>query len=127
MKFAYSPERRDATLLAAMALLFPALLTLFRGLVLRHSILGNLGAGFVPLAGPVGGIWPRSFYLVMHDLSHPLLLIAYATVFALLPVYLRARILRRQCSILVPIILIVHCTFLLLYLASLLLPVGDLV
>src|SRR5436190_10129591 len=116
MKVTYSAELRDSTLLAAVGLLVPALLAMFRVFVLRHSILGGLGAGFAPLAGPVDGIWPHSFYLVMHDLTHPLLLIAYAAVFAWLPFYLRATISRRQHCLIVPVILIVHCVFLLSYL-----------
>jgi len=127
VKFAHPPELRAPALLAAVGLLVPALLTLFRGFVLRHSILGNLGAGFTPLAGPVGGIWPHSFYLVMHDLTHPLILIAYAAVFAWLPFYLRATISPRRRSLLAPCILIVHSAFVLSYLGSLHLPVGDMI
>src|SRR3989442_8304547 len=101
MKFTltHTPERRDWTLLAGMGLVVPAILALLRVFVLRHSILGTLGAGFVPLAGPMGGIWPHSFYLVMHDLTHPLLLIVYAGVSAWLPLYLRATVSTHQCSL----------------------------
>src|SRR2546426_5487318 len=95
-----TPERRDWTLLAGMGLLVPALLALLKAFVLRHSILGGLGGGFVALAGSMDGIWPHSFYLVMHDLTHPLLLIVYAAVFACLPFYLRATVSRRQYNLL---------------------------
>src|SRR6266571_587349 len=114
MKFTLTrtPERRDWTLLAGMGLLVPAILALLRVFVLRHSILGSFGAGLVPLAGPMGGIWPHSFYLVMHDLTHPLLLIVYAAVFARLPFYLRATVSRRPCNLLLFLgILLVHFAF----------------
>src|SRR5436309_420231 len=121
-------ERRDWTLLAGMGFLVPAILSLFRVFVLRHTNLGSLGVGFVPLAGPMGGIWPHSLYLAMHDLTHPLLLIVYAAVFAWLPLYFRARVSTRWCSLAAFLgVLIVHCAFFLSYFGSLFLPVGDMV
>lgn len=123
-----TPGRREWTLLAGLGLFVPALLALLRVFVLRHTILGLLGGGFVPFAGPVHGIEPSSFYLVMHDLTHPLLLIGYATAFVCLPFYLRATVSRRQCNLLLFLgIFLFHFTFFCSYFGSLFLPVGDMV
>jgi len=119
--------RREWTLLAAVGLFVPTVLALLRVFVLRHSILGGLGTGFVPLAGPLDGIWPHSFYLIMHDLTHPLLLFAYAAAFAWLPFYLKATALGRHRNLLFLGILLIHFAFFFSYFGSLLLLVGDMV
>jgi len=125
---AQAPSRRDWMLLAAVGLFVPALLALLRVLVLRGTILGGLGTGFISIAGPIDGIWPHAFYRIMHDLTHPLLLMAYAAAFACLPLYARAALVKGQRSLLLFFgILVVHAAFFFSYFGSVFLPVGDMV
>jgi hypothetical protein len=123
-----APGRRAWTLLAGMGLLFPALIAALRVLVLRCTILRELPHGLIPLAGPVDGIWPHPFYCVMHDLTHPVLLFAYAVALAWLPLHARATPLtgHRGLALFGGIILL-HAALVISYCVSVLLPVGDMV
>src|SRR5690349_13401218 len=128
MKFplTQAPSRRDWTLLAALGLLVPALLALLKVLILRRTILGGFGLGFVPLDGPVDGVWPHVFYRIMHDLTHPLMLSSYAAVFAYFPFRARTTAFVRVRSLQIFIgVLLVHLVFFFSYCGSIWLPVGD--
>src|SRR5437660_1960171 len=72
-------------LLTGMGLLVPALIGTLKGIVLHATLLRDLQWGFIPLSGPIDGIWPHALYRIMHNLSHPFLLVAYAVTFARLP------------------------------------------
>jgi hypothetical protein len=111
-----------------MGLLVPALIALLRMLVLRYTLLGQLSHGFIPLAGPIDGIWPHPFYCAMHDLSHPLLLLVYCAVFAWLPLRTRAHTRNGHPNLMLFCgLLLLHAAFVLSFCASVFLPVGDMV
>jgi hypothetical protein len=121
-----SLRRRDWELLAGMGLLVPILLATLKGLVLHSTILQELHWGFIPLDGPIDGIWPHAFYRVMHDFTHPVLLIAYAVIFAALPLFARSAVSHKRRLLLVfSVTLLLHITLVVLYFASLFMPIGD--
>jgi hypothetical protein len=108
-----------------MGLLVPALVALLRVLVLRCTILQELRHGFIPLAGPIDGIWPHPFYCIMHSFAHPLLLLVYAAVFAWLPLHARATVFSEHRSLVLFCgVVLLHAAFAFSYCASILLPVG---
>jgi len=94
--FMRAPGWRDWTLLAGIGMLVPALITILRVLVLRYTILRELRHGFIPFYGPIDGILPDPIYCLMHNLSHPVVLLLYATVLVLLPLYARGTILNQH-------------------------------
>jgi len=123
-----APTPLDWKFLAGMGLLVPAVVGTLKGIVLRATILRNLHWGFIPLDGPIDGIWPHAFYRIMHNAAHPFLLIAYGVIFAGPPLRATSMVASKQRQLFVFCgILLFHSTFLAFYSATLFLPVGDLV
>lgn len=123
---AAAPTRRDWSLLAGLGLAVPALVAFTRLCLLRGTIWGI--AGFMPLDGPIGGCWPHIFFRIMHDLTHPVLLLSYCWVFAWLTLRLRATAPSRGQGVVAWFgILLAHLIMFFAYAWSLFLPVGDMV
>lgn len=126
--FMQPPDRLSWTLLAGAGLLVPALVAKIRFLVLHHSILVNLRQDFIPIGRPIHGIEPHPFYSVLHNLTHPILLVTYAVVFTLLPLRAWANPpTGNRAPALAFGIVLVHAALVVSYCVATSLPVGDLV
>jgi hypothetical protein len=126
--FIQPPDRLIWTLLAGVGLLVPALVAKLRFLVLHNSILVNLRQDFIPIGQPIHGIEPHPFYSVMHNLTHPILLLVYAVVFTWLPLRASTSPLTRKRSLALFLgVALLHGALMISYCVAIHLPVGDLV
>ena len=86
------------------------------------------GFEFMPLASLVGGSLPHFFFRLMHNLTHPVLLVAYMAALVFLTVKIIAnRPIPKQVEVRREVAAIFILVLLCAYFGSLFLPIGDLV
>ena len=113
--------------LAAWALLVPACILSLRQRVMCPAL--ELKAfDYLPLSGVVRGYDPHVLYRIMHNLTHPVPLLAYAAVLT----YLATRpmvgpVSERFGRLLNYGLPSLHLAFFSSYLASMFLPIGDMI
>jgi hypothetical protein len=111
---------------AAFGIVVPVLILPLRGHFCRRFEVGSFD--FYPLSGVVSGYSPELLTRIMHNLTHPLLILAYAAV--MVSVATRAVVHRADGASrehLLIGLLFVHIAYLGMYSYSISLPVGDLV
>jgi hypothetical protein len=122
------PEKFQWGILASFGLAIPALISVAR-LRLMCPTLELRPFAFLPLSGVVNGRDPQLFARIMHDLTHPLLLLPYAVVLTLVAARSFGRPLSgdRSSQFLFCAVALVHFTYFASYFTALFLPIGDMV
>ena len=113
--------------LATWGLVFPACI-LFLRLSIACPGLELKAFDFLPLSGVVKGYSPHLLYRIMHDLTHPILLLAYCAA----TTYIASRPIFRPVSerlgwFLNYMLPLQHFAFFASYVLSMFLPVGDMI
>jgi hypothetical protein len=117
----FKPTRLHWAVLVANALYVPAFILYFR-LKVMCPVLGQKAFDFLPLFWNRSGCVPHPFCRIMHNLTHPLFLLAYALAFS----YLAFRPIRRPekaSPFLLWGLLFFHFIFFFSYLFTLFLPI----
>jgi hypothetical protein len=121
------PDRFLWGILVGLGLAIPALILVAR-LGLMCPTMELRPFALLPLSGIVNGRDPHLFSRVMHDLTHPVLLLCYGLGLTYVTVRCVGRPLNaRSSQVLVFGLLLIHLTFLVSYFISLSLPIGDMI
>lgn len=114
------------SLLAGFGLAVPGVILNLRARVMCPHL--ELKAfDFLPLAGVVHGYNPHLLYRIMHDLTHPIFLAAYAVVMSYLAIRPMTRPVDQTPGWFHDALLLVHLAVLGGYFGSMFLPIGDMV
>lgn len=121
------PGKLEWSFLATWGLLIPACILYLR-IRIMCPWLELKAFDFLPLSGVVKGYSPHLLYRIMHDLTHPILLLAYCAVTA----YVASRPIFRPVSerlgwFLNYVLPSLHFAFFVSYVLSMFLPIGDMV
>jgi hypothetical protein len=102
---------------------------IFRTIVIRNTLLAQLGSGYISLTSiEINGLSPTTFYRIMHNLTVIWSLVFYFFLTTLM-IFLTTRTSWQPqyielCHI---VLAVVHIVFVVLFIISLFLPVGDMI
>lgn len=100
---------------------------IFRTIVIRNTLLAQLGSGYISLTSiEINGLSPTTFYRIMHNLTVIWSLVFYFLLMTL-AIFLTTRTSwqAQKIKLCHTIIAVVHIVFAVLFNISLFLPVGD--